>query len=280
MSDDIEQFLRDQSAREQRLDDLLAASPVRTITGVIDALGVGGSQSRGQVDWTLIIPLAAWRLEGGLAHQSPFTLRQSVNQIQLEALRERLLPYRLVRVRARVALETELGVPQGAIQAFLEHDPKDAALKQLASDLQNPVIRHEAPFGELVLDRSIGWFRGKAAWNGSPIEVQLSIDETGSCDVSLRIARALWDDPASWEQRVMEKVEERLLQIKNDHWLDEGQSPVTAEQFRSLLSLESVTTNPDGTFEFWCNDGDLFWGHSISVAGDLTNGPTRATLEG
>jgi hypothetical protein len=280
MADDIDQFLRDDAAREERLNALLAASPSRKLTGVIAPLGGTACQSRGQSDWTFALPLAAWRFEGQLLSQSPLTLRLRVDEQQVEILQDRLLPYRLVRVRARVALETELGIPQGLIEEFIDFDPKDAALKQLAADLQNPVVRHEPPFGELFLDRPVGWFCGEASWLQAPLKVQLAIDDACSCDASLQLARVLWDNQTLWEQRVKDKVVEELLQIKNDHWLDEGQPPLTAETFRGNLSFESLTTKPDGTFEFWCNENDMFWGHAISVEGTLERGITRVTLEG
>jgi hypothetical protein len=280
MADDIERILRDEAARDERLDALLAASPSHKLTGVIAPSGCGACRPRGQSDWTFTLPLAAWRFEGQLLSQSPLTLRKRVDEQQAETLQDRLLPYRLVRVRARVALETELGSPQGLIEEFIDFDPKDAALKQLAADLQNPVVRHEPPFGELLLERSVGWFRGEATWLQTPLRVQLAIDDGCSCDASLRLARTLWEDQALWEQRVKDKVVEELLQIKNDHWLDEGQSPLAAETFRGNLSFESLTTKPDGTFEFWCNDNDMFWGHAITVEGTLERGITSVTLEG
>jgi len=275
-----EQFLRDQESLRERLNSLRVASPLRVVTGVVHPSGVTGMHVPSAADWTLSLPLMAWRLNGDVIRQSTLVLHQLTTLYRVEEIRKSLEAYQLVRVRARVALEPEMGSPYGLIEQFLEPNPKDAALQQLASDLHTPVLRHETPFGELVLDRCYGWFVCKAAWNGPPIEVRLSIDESGSCDASLKIARGLWENQASWERRVRDKIEESLFQIKNDHWLDEGQKPVTAEEFRSLLSIESVTTNPDGTFEFWCNDGDLFWGHSISVAGDLVKGCYRATLEG
>lgn len=280
MADDIDQFLRDQAARQERLNALLAASPSRKLTGVIAPSGCSSVQSRGQSDWTFILPLAAWRPEGQILAHAPLTLRQRLNMQQAETLRDRLLPYRLVRVRARIAFETELGSPQGLIEEFIDFDPKDAALKQLAADLQTPVVRHEPPFGELLLDRPVGWFCGEATWLQTPLKVQLAIDDADSCDASLQLARVLWGDQTLWEQRVKDNVVEELLQIKNDHWLDEGQSPLTAETFRGNLSLESLTTRPDGRFEFWCNDNDMFWGHAISVEGTLERGITRVTLEG
>ena len=38
--------------------------------------------------------------------------------------------------------------------------------------------------------------------------------------------------------------------------------------------------DPDGRFEFWHEDGGLFWGRSIHVRGTLTAGPTDADIPG
>jgi hypothetical protein len=36
------------------------------------------------------------------------------------------------------------------------------------------------------------------------------------------------------------------------------------------MTLEAITVYPEGSFDFWYNDSDLFWGHSIQIGGDLT----------
>ncbi len=37
----------------------------------------------------------------------------------------------------------------------------------------------------------------------------------------------------------------------------------------SRISLESLHAYPDGEFEVYCHDGDLFWGHVIIVSGNI-----------
>ena len=44
--------------------------------------------------------------------------------------------------------------------------------------------------------------------------------------------------------------------------------------------VESINIDADGTFEFWFTDGDLFWGHVLTVTGDLNRGITDALLQG
>ncbi len=56
-----------------------------------------------------------------------------------------------------------------------------------------------------------------------------------------------------------------LLPLKNESWLDEDEKPITPEQFRSRMSLESLVFYPDGDVTFYHRDGDLFWGHCIQI---------------
>jgi hypothetical protein len=46
------------------------------------------------------------------------------------------------------------------------------------------------------------------------------------------------------------------------------------------MRLTSITVGHGGRFTFWHEDGDLFWGHSITVSGTLAKGPTDADIPG
>lgn len=46
------------------------------------------------------------------------------------------------------------------------------------------------------------------------------------------------------------------------------------------MKLEAITVRPNGEFEFWHDDGDLFWGHSILISGDLNHGLEDADIPG
>ena len=78
-------------------------------------------------------------------------------------------------------------------------------------------------------------------------------------------------------------VDPALLGSAND-WAeqmeDEEPQEITREQFMERMELESIEVRADGSFQFWFGDGDLFYGHSIWVSGDLKNGPNDAAMEG
>ena len=71
-----------------------------------------------------------------------------------------------------------------------------------------------------------------------------------------------------------------LLPLKNETWLEEGESPFSAEKFKSRMMLQSISIYPNGDIEFWHDDGDLFWGHSIQISGSLDEGLSEADIPG
>src|SRR5207249_3318350 len=98
--------------------------------------------------------------------------------------------------------------------------------------------------------------------------------------VALKSAHTLWESQDVWSRRIRDFAVQKLLPLKNDAWLDEGEVEVTADQFQDRMTLDSITVYPNGSFEFWHHDGDLFWGHSIQVRGSLSEGPTDADIPG
>ncbi|CAM5491920.1 hypothetical protein BSAF29S_02503 [Bacillus safensis subsp. safensis] len=51
--------------------------------------------------------------------------------------------------------------------------------------------------------------------------------------------------------------------------MTEEQEELTMNQFISRISLESLHVYPEGEFEVYYHDGDLFWGHVIIVKGNI-----------
>jgi hypothetical protein len=166
---------------------------------------------------------------------------------------------------------------------FVGHDD-DQELARLAVDLKTPVAHEDPDFGELALGRATDWFKAEVRWYRSTIELMVIRDESGSPESALAIARVLWSQPKAWTARVKHFAVQELLPLKNEDWLDEdedeGEAPLTPQQILRKLKLESIAVNPDGSFEFWFDDGNPFSGHMIQVGGTLSVGPKRAELAG
>ena len=95
-----------------------------------------------------------------------------------------------------------------------------------------------------------------------------------------RLRPPRWADQAGWKRKVDEFAVAELLPLKNRSWLDDGEAELTPKQFKSRMKLMSVSVAEDGRFEFWHNDGDLFWGHSIQLCGTLKEGLNAADIPG
>jgi hypothetical protein len=156
----------------------------------------------------------------------------------------------------------------------------DDEFDAVAEELKQPVAISTPVFGDLLLDRQIGWFSGSAIWNGEEICVTFATDETLTIDRSYQTAEALWANQVEWKRKVEDFAVQQLLPIKNEHWLEEGERPLTADQFKARMSLDSISFRDGGRFEFWHHDGDLFWGHSIQVSGSIGDGLTDADIPG
>ena len=89
-----------------------------------------------------------------------------------------------------------------------------------------------------------------------------------------------------WDRRVRSLAADKLLSLANDWEADAAGSEereaeeITREDFISRMELDAVQVYEDGAFDFWFNDGDLFWGHAIHVTGSLETGPEDAQMEG
>jgi hypothetical protein len=135
-------------------------------------------------------------------------------------------------------------------------------------------------FGELTLDRTIDWFAGKREWNGVPIDVHFEIGDDGGIVGAITTAERLWADQAAWKRRIDDYAVEQLLPLKNESWLDEGESKLSPKKFKSWMTLTSITVADEGQFQFWHDDGDLFGGHWIEISGNLKDGPNHADIPG
>jgi len=99
-------------------------------------------------------------------------------------------------------------------------------------------------------------------------------------DAVLAAAHILYKDQTLWDQRIVDYLVTKLLPLKNDSWIGQGEDEITEEQFKEKIELSSITVQEDGSYEFANDDGDLFMGHALVVTGNLADGPDRADLEG
>lgn len=248
-----------------------------TILAVTGANGFGGGRAGKEKLWRASIGLTAWMEEDSPdIHRGEFVLSTVGDEQLLEVLRRRTRPDFIIKFRGRVSEDG-----QRLLLLDLPEPGFDPDLKAILEEQKKPVTFWEEGLGTFTLNRQVDWFETELDWLGAEISLVFDQDENrADCVMN---AKALLADAAGWDRRVREYAADELLSTAND-WAgqmeDEEPQEITREQFVERMELESIEVRADGSFQFWFGDGDLFYGHSIWVSGDLENGPNDAAMEG
>ena len=65
-------------------------------------------------------------------------------------------------------------------------------------------------------------------------------------------------------EKAKEYTAHKLLKLKNDLWLEEDEKEVTKKDFKERMKFTSLYVFSESA-NFYFDDGDLFWGHTIEV---------------
>lgn len=250
-----------------------------TVLAVTGADPFTSGQEEGEGLRPASIGLTAWMEEDGAQiHQGDFRLEVLADDRLMEYLRQRVPQDFILKCRVRLSLDGSrllmLELPQPGF---------DPDLKAILDEQKKPVTFWAEGLGTFALNRALGWFEAEADWLGSPIRLDLDRDEDR--EPCLAYLRALMEGQADWDERLRVCAARDLLELAND-WASDGgceehePEEITREQFMERLEPDAVQISGDGSFDFWFNDGALFWGHSIHVTGSLEGGPEKAEMEG
>lgn len=238
--------------------------------------GFGGCKMPSEKYWTASIDIVAWRLPSGKVEQTDACLLAQVNDDGLKSLQNSVLKNSIIQAMIRRSVDGSsifllVKIPTNA---------NDQGLKDILTEQLKPVHYDDAILGRFILDRSLNCFDCEVNWLKKPVRMSFDNDRHEIMLDALQTAYALTADQEDWTRRVLSKASKDLLELKNDAWLDDEEKELTTDEFESRMELECIEVYPNGEFCFWFDDGELFWGHSITVRGTLSEGPTDADMEG
>ena len=250
-----------------------------SILAVTGAGGFGGSRPQENGPWLAVLELTAWKEEDSEepAHRE---------KTQLVALADdKLMDYLRRRVRGDSVFQIMVRPSEDGKQFLMTELPQpeiDPEMKAILEEQKKPVSIWVPELGTFTLNRLVNWFEAEVEWLGQP--ARLDIDREEDWDACVEQAKALMAGQKGWDEKVRAFAAQELLDQANDWARDaaEGEEPeeITREQFMERLELDAVQISAGGRFEFWFNDGDLFWGHAIHVTGALDHGPEMAQMDG
>jgi len=244
-----------------------------TVFAVTGANGFSGGKAAGEELWTASIGLTAWMEEDtDEIHRGEFLLTTVGDEQLLTVLRQRAPRDFIIKFKARLSEDGKR-----LLLVDLPEPGFDPELKAILEEQKKPVTFWEEGLGTFTLNRQVDWFETELDWLGTAITLCFDQDENrADCVMN---AKSLLASAADWDRRVREYAADELLESAND-WAEEDAEPITREGFMERMELESIEVREDGGFHFWFADGELFYGHSIRVSGDLENGPDDADMEG
>lgn len=269
--------MEDESVGCDSLVRQLEFTPIVDVSGVVAPNGVSGVRLSDNELWTALFTFDAWRIVKSKVHVVRLNIRQKVSEEELHRLQDTVLPYTVVCIKAQVVM-SELGVDEAYLKAFVKVDTSDAELNHCLEELQKPVTFEDSFFGTFTLERFVDWFTAEVVWEGNPISLHLEgRDEVQEC---LKTACTIWENQSYWHQKIKDYAVQELLELKNNEWLNDDEVELTPNKFKDRMVLESIKVSPNGSFNFYFDDGDLFWGHTIEIDGSLLEGMAYADIVG
>lgn len=130
--------------------------------------------------------------------------------------------------------------------------------------------------GTLTYEKELDWWSAKFQF-GKGHKVDVNINNIEGIEKALTTIDEKVEFVRRAEPKFREFAAKKLLKLVND-W-SEGEK-VTKEDFVSRMRLESVEVLNDLSIGLYYDDGDLFWGHTITVDIDKNGKCTRAEFQG
>lgn len=144
-------------------------------------------------------------------------------------------------------------------------------------------VTHDEFFGPLTWQPLCSYWEGHVALHDGlePVAVSVGTPDDERDQRVTPQARAAFSRALTQQSAFTAKAATDLLAIHNESWHHvEGGPPLTAEQFQARLTLEGIQVESRGSAVAYYHDGDLFWGHTVSVWQDADGTFTDVRFDG
>jgi hypothetical protein len=250
------------------------------IAAVTGALGVGAGKTDKDIMWTASIELIAWK---SLNSNEPVKIEEVrlkwlVDDEEWKKSKDILEKNIVVRLQVRISGKSMMLVK------ILDTEYRDDDLEAILQDSMKPVFYKDELLGEFELDKSVKLFSKRISWANEEGNLYFDWHEVKNImESSLKTAYTLFKDQNEWNNKVRIYASEELVDLAND-WLQDNDEAeideITKEMFIDFMKLDSISVSPDGDFEIYFFDGDMFWGHTIIVSGNVNGDFYSAEIAG
>ncbi|WP_338754755.1 DUF2262 domain-containing protein [Bacillus sp. FJAT-52991] len=268
-----------QSSEQSRFESRFTENVIE-IVAVTGALGIGASRGGDNILWTASIDLIAWKD----LHNNETITKEEIRLAWLVDDAEWRKSKDILKANTIVKLQVRKSENSMMLVKVLETPYKDDELEIILQEAMKPVYYHDEMLGEFELDKRVKTFEKRISWAGE--ECHLDFDWNKDKHVmksALETAYALFKKQDEWNMKMKMYASAELVELANEWLQDDDEAEIdeiTKEMFMDLITLNSIIVYPKGDFEIFFLDGDIFWGHSIIVSGNIHEGLTSAEIAG
>ena len=188
------------------------------------------------------------------------------------------------RIKARPK-KPELSHPQQhcfMLVEVLEEDVKNSRFQPIIDEYNTEVTYQDDDFS-LELNRDFDWFEGDILYADQEVELTIETTELSKLEPILNHFRDITKDNfKAWIATLKTFAAEKLTDLANK-WQkeeDDNAPDITPESFAERMSITNINISDDERFCIYFDDDDMFWGHTITIYGNLNGELKDATIEG
>ncbi|MBS4192440.1 DUF2262 domain-containing protein [Bacillus sp. FJAT-49705] len=250
------------------------------VAAVTGALGIGAGRAGGDIMWNASINLIAWKN----MHSNEPVIKEELRLEWLVDDKEWEQSRDILRMNTVVKLQVRRAEKSLMLVKVLETTYRDEELEMILQESMKPVFYNDEVLGTFELDKSIKVFEKNISWAREEGSLYFDWDEDENMMKSaLETTYILFKDQDEWNQKIRKYASEELVELANE-WLQDNDEAeideITKEMFMNFMELSSISVYPDGDFEMFFFDGDMFWGHSIIVNGNINGDFTSVEIAG
>ncbi|SDY21552.1 hypothetical protein SAMN05421736_101684 [Evansella caseinilytica] len=267
-------------ARQIQLFENRFKNEVIEIAAVTGAAGTSAGRGGGDKMWNASITLIAWKELSGSK-----SVVQEERQLEWLADDDAWKKMRaILEANAVVKLHVRKGEQTLMLVKVVDTAYQDAELQRILQESLKPVYYKDEILGIFELDKAVKLYEKNITWTGQEGKLYFNWeDDERQMKASLETARNLFQHQAKWDTKIRAFAADELVELAND-WLQDKEEPefdkITKEMFVKLMEFSSISVYPEGDFEVFFHDGDMFWGHSIIVCGHQSGTFESADIAG
>lgn len=248
---------------------------IMEIQAVTGSSKLGGAKGPGEELWEAEINITAWKSihSENICNENYF-LTTKVDTEYLHELMRKILPDTIYTLKVRQNGNKFLLVE------IIENKNIDNELENILKEQTRPIIYEDKILGRFTLDKRFNEYTGRIKWHNKEIEITVEKYIGKRLNDVFIIANEFVKEQEVWDKRIKEFVAGKLLKLKNKSWLEENEEEITVDKFIEKIEIESINISLKNKFEICFDDGEIFWGHSIVVNGNLEKGPLKAEIAG